>query len=70
MFDLATGYFPRTDAVSSFFISWTVLEETSYGFGKDVFPFQKGQIIDQHQAKKSTKETADSTKTGLRLTDY
>ena len=33
---------------------------------KDVTLFQKGQIIGLHQAKKTTKEIVETTKTGLR----
>ncbi len=41
-------------------------EDTSCGYGKYVNLFQKGQIIGMHQAKKTSKEIAETTKTGLR----
>ncbi|KAF7648268.1 hypothetical protein LDENG_00159640 [Lucifuga dentata] len=41
-------------------------EDISCGRGKDVTLFQKGQIIGLHQAKKTTKEIAETTKIGLR----
>ena len=44
-------------------------EDISSGHGKDVTLFQKAQIIDLHQAKK-TKETDETTKTGLRTVQH
>ena len=41
-------------------------EDISCGRGKDVTPFQQGPIISFHQAKKTTKEIAHTTKTVLR----
>ncbi len=41
-------------------------EDTSCGRGKDVNLFQKGQIIGMRQAKKTSKETAETTKIVLR----
>ncbi len=41
-------------------------EDTSCGRGKYVNLFQKGQIIGMHQAKKTSKEIAETTKIGLR----
>ena len=41
-------------------------EDTSCIPGKDVNLFQRGQIIDTHQAKKTSKETDKTTKTGFR----
>ncbi len=45
-------------------------EDTSCGCGKDVNLFQKGQIIGMHQAKKTSKEIAETTKIGLRTVQY
>ena len=41
-------------------------EDTSCGHGKDFNLFQKGQIIGMHQAKKTSKDIAETTKIGLR----
>jgi len=41
-------------------------EDTSCGCGKDDNLFQKGQIIGMHQAKKTSKEIAETTMIGLR----
>ena len=41
-------------------------EDTSCGRGKDVSLCQKGQIIGMYQAKKTSKEMAETTKIGLR----
>ena len=49
-----------------------MLKDTSRGCGKDVSLFEKGQIhffsliIGMHQAKKTSKEIAETTKIGLR----
>ncbi len=40
--------------------------KTSCGHGKDVNLFQKGQIIVMRQAKKTSKEIAETTQIGLR----
>ncbi len=45
-------------------------EDTSCGRGKDVNLFQKGQIIGMRQAKKTSKETAETTKIVLRTVQY
>ena len=42
-----------------------MLEDISCGRGKDVHQFH-GQMIGLHQAKKTTKENAETTKMGLR----
>ena len=41
-------------------------KDTSYGHGKDVSLFEKGQIIGMHQAEITSKEIAETTKIGLR----
>ena len=41
-------------------------KDTSHGRGKDVNLFEKGQIIGMHQAEKTPKEIAETTKIGLR----
>ena len=41
-------------------------KDTSCGRGKDVNLFQKGQFISLHQAEKTSKEIAETTKIGLR----
>lgn len=41
-------------------------KDTSRGRGKDVSLFEKGQIIGMHQAEKTSKEIAETTKIGLR----
>ncbi len=41
-------------------------EDTSCGYGKDVNLFQNGQIVGMHQAKKTSKEIAKTTKIRLR----
>ena len=41
-------------------------KDTSCGHGKDVNLFQKGQIIGIHQAKKTSKEIAETTKIRIR----
>lgn len=64
MFQLATSYLTLTDAVSSF----SFLKQPCRG--KDVNLFQKGQIIGLHQAKKTTKEIAETTKIGLRTVQH
>ena len=43
---------------------------TSGGRGKDVGLFEKGQIIGMHQAEKTSKETAETTKIGLRTVQH
>ena len=45
-------------------------EDSSCGRGKDVNLFQKGQIICMHQAKKASKQIAETTKTGLRAAQH
>ena len=40
--------------------------DTSRGRGKDVRVFEKGQIIGMHQAEKTSKEIAETTKIRLR----
>ncbi len=45
-------------------------EDTSCDRGKDVNLFQKGQIIGMHQAKKTSKEIAETTKIGLRTVQH
>ncbi|MEQ2182978.1 hypothetical protein GOODEAATRI_027854 [Goodea atripinnis] len=49
--------------MSSF--STTMSKGTSCGRGKDVSLFKKGQIIGMHQAVKTSKKIAETTKTGL-----
>ena len=39
-------------------------------YGKDVILFQRGQIIGLHQAKKTTEEIDESTKTELRTVKH
>ncbi|KAG2461113.1 RFNG acetylglucosaminyltransferase, partial [Polypterus senegalus] len=41
-------------------------KDASRGRGKDVSLFEKGQIIGMHQAEKTSKEIAETTKIGLR----
>uniref|UniRef100_A0A3B5RET6 Tc1-like transposase DDE domain-containing protein n=1 Tax=Xiphophorus maculatus TaxID=8083 RepID=A0A3B5RET6_XIPMA len=41
-------------------------KDTSCGRGKDVSLFKKGQIIGMHQAEKTSKEIAETTRIGLR----
>jgi len=41
-------------------------KDTSRGRGKDVSLFEKGQIIGMHEAEKTSKEIAETTKIGLR----
>ena len=41
-------------------------EDTSCDCGKDVNQFQNSQIIGMHQAQKTSKEIAETTKIGLR----
>ncbi len=45
-------------------------EDTSCGRGKDVSLFQKGQIIGMRQAKKTSKETAETITIVLRTVQY
>ena len=41
-------------------------EDTSWDRGKDVNQFQNSQIIGMHQAQKTSKQTAETTKIGLK----
>lgn len=41
-------------------------KDTSCTRGKDVSLFVKGQIIDMYRAEKTSKETSEMTKNGLR----
>ena len=41
-----------------------MLKDTSHGRGKDLF--ERGQVIGMHQAEKTSKETAETTKIRLR----
>ena len=43
-----------------------MLKDTSRGHGNYVSLFEKGQIIGMHQAEKTSKEIAETTKIGLR----
>ena len=45
-------------------------KDTSRGRGKDVSLFENGQIIGMHQAEKTSKETAETTKIGLRTVQH
>ena len=47
-----------------------MLEDTYRGCGKDVSLFEKGQIIGMHQAKKTSKELAETTKIRLRTVQH
>lgn len=42
------------------------ISNTSCGHGEDVTQFQKGQIIDMYQAKKTTKEIVETIQIWLR----
>ncbi|MED6288853.1 hypothetical protein CHARACLAT_030526 [Characodon lateralis] len=67
MFQLATNYLTSTGAMSCFsFLKTTMSKDTSCGREKNVGLFQKGQIIGMHQAEKTSKEIAETTKIGLR----
>ena len=48
----------------------TMSEDISCGPEKDVTLFQKGEIIGLHQAKKTTEQIDETTKTGLRTVHY
>lgn len=41
-------------------------KDTSHGHGQDVSWFAKDRIIGMHQAKKTSKKIAETTKIGLR----
>lgn len=48
------------------FLQTTVSEDISSGPGKDASSFQKGQVTRLHQAKNTTKKTAETSKIRLR----
>lgn len=47
-----------------------MLEDISYGRGKNVTLFRNGQIIGLHQAKKRTKDIPETTKIGFRTVQF
>ena len=51
--------------VVSFFLNNHVRRQIRWS-GKDITLFQRAQIIGLHQAKKASKESAETTKIGLR----
>ena len=57
----------ETDAVRSFSVLLTTMEDTSCDCGKDASLFQKGQNIGLDKANKRTEGIAESTNMGIKI---